>query len=91
MSSLDLRPYNENQFPLLHNAVGWSYICFIFLYSSLKIQRQHLSPQMGKNKETGDDLKQSLSVSERCRRQRRNEIWKTKQHGSLAKKYMHVK
>lgn len=48
-----------SQFPFLHNAVGWSYICFAFLYSSLKIQRQHLSPQMDKNKETDINLKQS--------------------------------
>ena len=51
--------YNGANSRFLHNAVGWSYICFAFLYSSLKIQRQRLSPQMDKNKETDDNLKQS--------------------------------
>lgn len=48
-----------SQFPFLHNVVGWSYICFAFLYSSLKIQMQHLFPQMDKNKEIDNNLKQS--------------------------------
>lgn len=45
-----------SQFPFLHNAVEWFCVYFTFLYSSSKIQRQRFSPQMGKNKETDNNL-----------------------------------
>lgn len=88
-----------SQFPFLHNAVGRSCVCFAFLYSSLKIRMQGLSPQMGKNKEIDNNLKQSPLVKTASRKiyytlklnLKNKTTWIITSNMSHLHKYMHVK